>query len=204
MEFWNDRIVDKSWNVLLALNKKYRFILIGGWASYLHTKSIKSKDIDIVIDFEILEEFKTRYDLKKNQHLKKYEIVIDEISVDIYVPYFSDLPLPVDELKNYTVSIEGIDVLQSSVLLILKQGAEKDRYHSVKGQKDRVDILNILINGDIDLKQYSTLLHKYGLKDYKKRLIDLVKNAEKEFFYLGIEDLRKRKLLKKKIVERLT
>lgn len=203
MEFWADRIVDKSWDVLLRLRTKYGFILIGGWAAYLHTKAIKSKDIDIVVDFETLEALQAEYDLKKNEHLKKYEIIADGISVDIYVPYFSRLPIPVEELHRYVVSVEGIQVLQPSALLILKQGAEKERSHSVKGQKDRTDVLNLLINGNVDLKEYYHLLDRYGLTGYRRRLITLVRNAEKEFSYLGIENPRKQKLLKKRFVERL-
>jgi len=43
---------------LLELNRKYRFVLIGGWAVYLYSKALKSRDIDIVIDFETLAKMK--------------------------------------------------------------------------------------------------------------------------------------------------
>lgn len=203
MEFWNDRLIEKSWNVLLELNEKFDFILIGGWAAYLHTKSVKSKDIDIISDYETLEKLKLNYDLKKNQRLKKYELIADEISVGVYVPYFSDLVLPVEDLDEYAESIEGIRVLSPEPLLILKQEAEIDRSHSVKGQKDRTDILNLLISGDMDYEKYYGILSKYGLEKYAERLRNIVKNAKKEFSYLGIENLRKRKLLKGKIIEKL-
>lgn len=203
MEFWNDRIIEKSWKVLLDLNERFDFIVIDGWATYLHTKSIKSKDIDIISDYETLEKLKLSYDLKKNQRLKKYEVIADGISVDIYVPFFSDLVLPAEDLKEYTENIEGIKVLDVEALLILKQEAEIERSHSVKGQKDRTDILNLLINGDVDLEKYQKILAKYDLKNYKERLIEIVNGAEKEFSYLGIENLRKRKLLREKIIEEL-
>lgn len=203
MEFWNDRIIEKSWKILLELNDKHDFVLIGGWAAYLHTKSIKSKDIDIIADYDVLEQLKLAYDLKKNQRLKKYEMVVDEIPVDIYVPYYSDLVLPVEDLDEYTDSIEGIKVLNSEALLILKQKAEMDRSHSVKGQKDRTDILNLLINGNVDLRKYSEILSRYGLEKYRERLSEIVRGAEKEFSYLGIENPRKRKLFKKEIIEKL-
>lgn len=203
MEFWNDRIIEKSWKVLLDLNERFDFIVIGGWATYLHTKSIKSKDIDIISDYETLEKLKLSYDLKKNQRLKKYEVIADGISVDIYVPFFSDLVLPAEDLKEYTENIEGIKVLEVEALLILKQEAEIERSHSVKGQKDRTDILNLLINGDVDLEKYQKILAKHDLKNYKERLIEIVNGAEKEFSYLGIENLRKRKLLRGKIIEEL-
>ena len=50
MEYWNELITQKSWDVLQKL-KKINFVLIGGWASYLWTSSHKSKDIDIIVDF---------------------------------------------------------------------------------------------------------------------------------------------------------
>ena len=54
MEFWNDIVTDISWKTLIELTKKYNVLVIGGWAVYLHTGSIKSKDIDILVDFETL------------------------------------------------------------------------------------------------------------------------------------------------------
>ena len=203
MEFWADRVVEKSWQVLLDLNEKYDFILIGGWASYLHTRSIRSKDIDIVVDFETLERLKMDHDLRKNNNLKKYEIVVEEISVDIYVPYFSELPMPVEDLENYTEMTEGIQVLSPEALLILKQGAEEDRSHSVKGQKDRADILNLLVNSDLNLEKYGDLLAEYGLEDYRERLLKIIRNAQKEFEYLGIENPGEVKRLKNEIAEEL-
>lgn len=203
MEFWADKVVEKSWKVLLGLNKKYDFILIGGWASYLHTGSVRSKDIDIVVGFDTLEELKKGHGLRKNNNLNKYEIVVDGISVDIYVPYFSELPVPVEDLGEHTERIEGIEVLSPEALLVLKQGAEEDRSHSVKGQKDRTDILNLFVNGDVDLRRYNKILGRYGLERYRGRLLSTVRNAKKEFEYLGVDNPRKIKLLKNGIVEKL-
>ncbi|KXA93236.1 hypothetical protein AKJ64_01085 [candidate division MSBL1 archaeon SCGC-AAA259E17] len=78
-----------------------------------------------------------------------------------------------------------------------------ERSHSVKGQKDRTDILNILINGNVDFKKYKEILSKYNLETYRERLVEIVREAEKEFSYLGIENFRKRKLIRKEIVEKL-
>ena len=49
MQFWNEVLTEKSWNVLKDLNReRFDFILIGGWAVYLWARSHKSKDIDII------------------------------------------------------------------------------------------------------------------------------------------------------------
>ena len=87
MEYWNIIITEKSWRILQKIRKEINFVLIGGWAAYLWTKSHKSKDIDIVVDFKELYNLKFNYNLKKNDALKKYEITVDEVDIDIYVPF---------------------------------------------------------------------------------------------------------------------
>ena len=203
MEFWNDIATDNSWKVLIELTKKYDFIVIGGWASYLLTKTIKSKDIDIIADFDTLEKFKMDFRLKKNIHLKKYEFIKDEISVDVYIPYFSKLVIPIEDIMKNTITIEGIKIIKPEILLILKQQAEFERKDSMKGMKDRVDILNLLINSDIKLKQYFVLVKKYKLKKYPKRLKNIIQTSKKEFEYLGIKDPRKIKLIKKDLIDKI-
>ncbi|PIN72876.1 hypothetical protein COV22_02060, partial [Candidatus Woesearchaeota archaeon CG10_big_fil_rev_8_21_14_0_10_47_5] len=166
MEFWNSALTEKSWNALVQLRqKKFDFIVIGGWAAYLWTRLHKSKDVDIVIkNFEDLAILKRGYDLVKNDHLKKYEIKVEEIDIDIYVPYFSELTIPADELINHAAVVQGFEVVKPEALLILKQGAELDRERSVKGGKDRIDIMTLILYADIDFDEYFKLLKKYKLE----------------------------------------
>ena len=153
----------------------FRFIVIGGWAAYLWTKQHKSKDIDIIIpDFKSLDTLKQKYDLRKNDNLRKYEIKISEIDIDIYVPYYSKLALPAQDIVNETTNVEGFEVIKPEVLLILKQGAELDRKDSVKGEKDRIDIMTLLCYAEINFKKYRELLIKYKLVDYRKRLKEII------------------------------
>ena len=49
MSFWNEPMEGKSFSVLLQLKKNYEFVLIGGWAVFLYTRAVESKDIDIVL-----------------------------------------------------------------------------------------------------------------------------------------------------------
>ena len=58
---------EESWTILTQLQQKqFKFIVIGGWAAYLWTRSHKSKDIDIIVaDFKDLEYLKKEYDLRK-------------------------------------------------------------------------------------------------------------------------------------------
>src|SRR3989344_2988695 len=110
MKFWNSLLTDKSWMILQDIRKKYDFILIGGWATYLWTKQQKSKDIDIVVSIDELQRLKQE-NLGKNDSLKKYEIKFDEIDVDIYVSYFSKLAIPVEDIKKYSSVTEGFNVV---------------------------------------------------------------------------------------------
>ena len=174
MEFWNSLLTEKSWKILQELNKKYHFILIGGWAVYLWTQQQKSKDIDILVDIKELQKLKQE-NLGKNDRLKKYEIKIDEIEIDIYVAHFSQLVLPVEDLDKYCTQIESFTVVLPEVLLILKQGAEVDRGNSPKDEKDKIDILSLLLFSEIDFKKYWSILREYKMENYLDRLISLVR-----------------------------
>ena len=50
-EFYHELITEKSFKILQDLRKKIKFILIGGWAVFLYARTLKSKDIDIIIDY---------------------------------------------------------------------------------------------------------------------------------------------------------
>jgi hypothetical protein len=199
MEFWHDVLIEKSWAVLLELRKRYEFILLGGWAVYLYTKALKSKDIDIIVDYNTLGLMGRELPLKKNERLKKYELLINDVEVDVYVPYFSNLGIPVEDVAANIRVLEGFKVPTPEVLLILKQAAEVERAGSVKGLKDRIDILALLIYSEIDFNTYLSLVNKYSLYSYRERLKNLVETADREFKELGITNPRQIRLLRKKI-----
>lgn len=201
MEFWNEIILEKSWKVLQKISKELNFVLIGGWAVYLWTNSQKSKDVDIIIEYKALDYLKRNYILKKNEHLRKYEIIIDEIDIDIYLPYFSNLGIPVEEIIKHKAGVKGFETLPPELLLILKQKAEHDRRDSVKGQKDKIDILNLLISLDIDWKKYKEFLERYNLREYVSELVHIV-NAFDMLEYIGMNP-REYKVWKRKILKYL-
>jgi len=201
MEYRNTLITEKSWNVLKELNKKIKFVLIGGWAVYLWAKAHKSKDIDIVVDFKELKKIKLEYNIKKNENLRKYEIIIDEIDVDIYVPYYSKLAVPAEDIKKSSAKVENFSVVKPEMLLILKQNAEIQRGESEKGLKGRIDIMGILLNCDIDFKEYKSILKKHNLMGYKNRLINII-NKFTDLKYLEINP-KEFKLKKEKILNEL-
>jgi len=204
MAFWHSELVERSWRILQELKKRYEFTLVGGWAVYLYTKALKSKDIDLIVDYGTLERLGREHPLKKNMRLRKYELLLDEVEVDIYVPFFSRLGIPVEEVTARETVLEGFRVPGPEVLLILKQAAEVERAGSVKGLKDRIDILALLIRADIDWNSYKTLTKQYSLDSYRDRLRDLVERADREFDGLGITNPRQVKLIKKKILTGLS
>ena len=177
MEFYHDLITEKSFKILRQLKGKIKFILIGGWAVFLYTKSLKSKDIDIILDYDQLEKIKNEFNVFKNERLKKYEIKIEEIDIDIYVPYFSNLGLPVEEIQKYSQSIEGFLVPIPEVLLILKIYAFKNRKGRTKSRKDLIDIFSLIIGEKINWQSYKNLIKKYNLKNLDQELKNLISST---------------------------
>ncbi|MBU0930083.1 MAG: hypothetical protein KJ623_03340 [Nanoarchaeota archaeon] len=202
MEFWNSIMTEKSWNILQDLTKKpFKFALIGGWAVYLWTNLHKSKDIDIIIDINNLAYLKENYNLIKNDNLKKYEIKFQEIDLDIYTSYFSKLSMPVEDIIKYTTKIQNMEVVIPEILLILKQAAEMSRRYSVKGGKDRIDIMTLMLFADIDFNKYNSFLKKYDLSNYYDRLKEII-NTFKDIGYLNLNP-REFKLKKAEILKKL-
>jgi len=197
MRFWNDAVVEKSYGILQWLKGRYEFVLIGGWAVWLYTRTAKSRDIDVIVDFEGLEKLRKEMPLRKNERLRKYEVTIDGISVDIYVPYYSRLIIPPEEIMKRTRVIEGFRISEPEVLLALKQQAELERSNSIKGLKDRVDIIALL--SIADLKKYAALVERR----YLERLRSIVASADEEFRYLGYRNPRDVKKLRGELLERI-
>lgn len=199
--FWHHLITEKSFCLLQELRQRYEFVLIGGWAVYIYTKVLKSKDIDIIVDFSVLSRLKQQFTVNKNERLKKYEIKIEGIDIDIYVPYWSDLGLPIDVVIKEKVYREGFIVPKKEVLLILKIFAYSRRKFSLKGKKDILDIISLLYSNAIDFIYFNNCLHKYNLEDLKKELQEIL-TTTKEVPELGLNQKQWRDF-KKKIVTNL-
>jgi len=123
MNFYHNLITEKSWQLLQALRKKYNFVLIGGWAVFLYAKALKSKDIDLVLEFSELEKLREEFEVSKNERLRKYEARQEGMEIDIYVPFYSHLGIPVEDLSSFVVGLEGFQTVEKEVLAVLKQEA---------------------------------------------------------------------------------
>lgn len=169
-QFYQEIITEKSWKTLMLFKKQFDFILIGGWAVYLYTNALKSKDIDIVVDYPVLGKLKAEYDIIKNDRLKKYEMKREEVDVDIYLPHFSFLGLPAEGLMRFTTKKETFTLPCKETLLITKQNAYLSRRSTVKGQKDKIDIIALLMLPDFNFNLYRKILNDYKLTQYSVSL----------------------------------
>lgn len=201
MQYWDDLITSQSWLKLQELNKKYRFVLIGGWAVFIYTKALKSKDIDIIVDFNTLAKLKQNFHLNKNERLKKYEIKELNYDIDVYVEHYSHLGLEAEKIAKLTNVVDGFLAPKLEVLLILKQIVFAKRQGSIKGEKDKIDLFSLLLVKDFDFEFYKKSLQRYKLTGLNQEMAQLLKNtiAVKE---LGLNQ-QKLARLRKRISEHL-
>jgi len=211
MEIWNEKAIEKSEKVLNELRKISDFVLIGGWAVFLWTKSIKSIDIDLYMNFENFYKIQSSLTEKGifisfNPRLKKYNTKIEEVDIDIYTPDQCGLVLACKDLfKNkWFEVIEGFKVIKPEPLLLLKMDAEKKRVSTMKGFKDRCDILSLIIKLDLDMKFLDNLSKRYGT-DTKKELLKIIKDSREEYVYALQKKIipSKLKKLKEELVSRI-
>lgn len=141
MPYYHDIITSQSWQELMRLKKLIPFVLIGGWATYLYTRALKSKDIDIAVDYPALAVIKDAYDVRKNDRLRKYEAVKGPVAIDIYLPHYSRLGIPVEEIMKRSRLIEGFSVVDSDLLVALKIVTLSERGRTAKGRKDFLDLI---------------------------------------------------------------
>ncbi len=203
-EFWTDEATDASWEKLQELSKETDFVLIGGWAVYLYTKLQKSKDIDMIVDFNTLRVLESSHKVVKNDGLKKYEIRGELFDIDIYLPKYSRLALPPEDILNrYTTRVEGFTVPTPEALLVLKSGAAVDRGESEKGMKDAIDILGLLFYSGVDVKALGAIISEYELGKYLNLLTRILTGFNmRDIRYLNLDENSFSKL-KAKYLERI-
>lgn len=179
MNFYHNLITEKSWRLLQALRKKYDFILIGGWAVFLYTKSLKSKDIDLVLEFSELEKLREEFEVSKNERLRKYEALREGMEIDIYTPFYSHLGLPVEDLKKFVVRLEGFKTVEKEILAVLKQEALMGRRDTVKGRKDLADLVCLFRLPNFNWEKYRKTASMYGLDGSSTAVLEMLKSTTK-------------------------
>lgn len=195
-QFYHNIIIDKSFQLLQELRKKYNFILIGGWAVFLYSQALKSKDIDIILDYHELNKLKESYAVFKNERLKKYEIKFGDFDVDIYLPHYSDLGIDIEEIQKRSLLREGFNVPEVEILFILKLYAWKNRQGSIKGEKDELDILSLILLPEFNWQKYLDLIKTFKLEEYHQGFISFLKRSRR-VKALGINEQKMSRLKKK-------
>ncbi len=177
MQYYHNLITEKSWQELQSLKGLVDFVLIGGWAVYLYSRALKSKDIDIIVDFDQLPILGKNYNLQKNERLNKYEARKGEIEIDIYLPHFSKIGIPVERLLKATKQVDGFVVVDPNYLLALKIYTLNQRGRSAKGRKDFLDIISLISSKQIDLLQTKKVLQEFKMEQELKVFTEFLKES---------------------------
>lgn len=209
MELWNEAAVEKSQKILFELKNKLSFVLIGGWACWLYAKTVKSKDLDFYLNFDDFYSLQGKLAemgvfVSLNKNLQKYEAKVDEIDIDIYTPQYCPLIIPCKDVfsEKWFHAREGFNVILPEALLFLKAKAEFEREQSMKGFKDRIDILSIISKAKIDKDFLSKLENRYGFR-IRERILNIIRESSKEYeyFFPEAKNLRALKKLKMELIK---
>lgn len=177
MAYYHDLVTRESWKELIALTQRVPCVIIGGWAVYLYTKALKSKDIDILVDFDALSILKDQYSITRNDRLKKYHATRDMVEIDIYLPHYSQIGIPVEEIIDKTGNIEGFCVIDPDYLCALKLYTLQERGRTPKGRKDFLDILSLFAAHVVDGERIIKIVETFQLSKANARFGEFLSEA---------------------------
>lgn len=165
-------------------------ILIGGWATFVRVGGEISLDIDLITSQESrhkLERVMTDLSPSNNHQGRKLRATIDDVHLDIYLPYESQLGgklrLKVEVLAEYPdkISFENWTLLRLEAHIATKMAALLDRHFSEKGQKDAREILALLKLEGVDPAVAAEILHRASTVDIE----DLPTMIDQAFDFIG-------------------
>ena len=169
-------------------------VLIGGWATFVRVGGEISLDIDLITSQESrhkLETLMTDLSPSNNHQGRKLRATIDNVHLDIYLPYESQLGgklrLKVEVLAEYPddLSFEKWTLLRLEAHIATKMAALLDRHFSEKGQKDAREILALLKLEDVDSAVAAEVLDRASTVDIQElpamigEAFDLIANVIK-------------------------
>ena len=146
-------------------------VILGGWAVFLYTHGQRSTDVDIAVDFPSFSQLQSEFGalITKNNNLRKYELVLDNVEIDILVIHFSNAGIAIEELLEPSRRISGFRVMSPEGLLAMKLCAWIDRAGRVKGDKDEADVLSLLSVIQMDWERYRTSASKLALHENQRQ-----------------------------------
>lgn len=162
-DFYRDAQVRGAETVLARLQRSVPdAIILGGWAVYLYARGQRSTDVDIFVDFGGLGQLQREFGpaLTRNNNLRKHELIIDRVEVDIFVEHVSNSGVAIEELVEPSRTMMGFRVINPEGLLVLKLCAWIDRQGRTKGDKDESDVLSLLAATPIDWTRYREMIAK--------------------------------------------
>lgn len=167
IQFWNEENTRGSFDVLRGLVGKVNFVLIGGWAVFYYTRQQRSLDIDIAIGYDSVEHF-MGYGVNQYEGMLIKYATVNGIVVDLFIEGFADkdLPVPVSEIMQHYITLEGIKVVEKELLLLLKTWGYF-RADEVKHHKDVIDAVSLLFFADIDLQKVRQYIERYNIPKNK-------------------------------------
>lgn len=177
MAYYHDLVTEKSWEELVKLIKLAPCVLIGGWAVYLYTKALRSKDIDILINFDALSILKDQYSITRNDRLKKYHATRDVVDIDMYLPHYSRIGIPIEELMDKTRVLDGFTVIDSDYLCVLKLYVLAQRGRTPKGRKDFLDILSLFRARVVNGGRIAKIVETFQLSKVNARLREFLSES---------------------------
>ena len=152
-------------------------ILIGGWATFVRVGGEISLDIDLITSQESrhkLEQLMTDLSPSNNHQGRKLRATIDNVHLDIYLPYESQLGgklrLKVEVLAEYPdeLTFEKWTLLRLEAHIATKMAALLDRHFSEKGQKDAREILALLKLEGVDPAVAAEVLDRASTVDIEE------------------------------------
>lgn len=151
------------WSIVADLNRLCdgQAVFIGGIAVQALTTKLGAAhglppevthDVDVSVTLAASGTLREQGLLTPNKRLKKAQIVVDDVDVDIYIEHKSGLRFDYTELATYAEPFtigKAVEVQIASIghLILLKIDALLARASSAHGAKDRRDLAKLLVMG---------------------------------------------------------
>jgi len=187
-EFYPPEFTERSRAVLDHIHEAVPdAVLIGGWATWVRTGGAMSHDIDLIVTRPQLAVITgLAEDLSESRHLagRKWRGTLDEVHLDLYVPYESrlgqHLQLRVERLVHRQELVDNWVVLDLPGQVATKLAGLLDRPDSMPGEKDRQELMALLLEG-VDPAEAVGVVHDASTRTPT----DVHRLVAEAFTYLG-------------------